>query len=163
MKAYWNNLQPREQRVLLAGGLVLLAAVVFLGLVEPLLESRDQARDRLAQARSELAWMQARAPQVAAAQSAATPDTGQPTLAGRSLIAHVDASARAFGLSDHLARARPGETGVSVHLEGVPYHDVMRWLGELEREDGVVTARIVLERVVQPGRVNAELLLTRTP
>jgi len=164
MKAYWNNLQTREQRVLLAGGVILAAAVTFLGVVEPLLESREQSRDQLAQARAELAWMQSHAPQVAAARNREpTPDNRRPNLEGRSLIAHVDASARAFGLGEHLARARPGETGVTVHLEGAPYNDLMRWLGELEREDGVVPGRILLERVVEPGRVNAELFLTREP
>ena len=164
MKAYWNNLQAREQRILLAGGLVLLVAAVFLGVVEPLLENREQSRDQLSQARAELAWMQAHAPQVAAARNREpAPGNRRTNLEGRSLIAHVDASARAFGLGEHLARARPGETGVTVHLEGAPYNDLMRWLGELQREDGVVPGRILLERVVEPGRVNAELFLTREP
>ncbi len=164
MKAYWNNLQAREQRVLLAGGLVLLVAVVFLGVVEPLLESREQSRDRLAQARAELAWMQAHAPKVAEARDR-EPAQGarRPDLEGRSLIAHVDASARAFGLGEYLARVRPGETGVTVRLEGAPYADVMRWLGELEGQDNVVPGRILLERVAEPGRMNAELFLTREP
>ena len=162
MKAYWDDLRTREQRILLAGGLVLLIAVVFLGVVEPLLESREQSRDRLAEARAELAWMQANAPEVAAARSREpTQDNQRPNLEGRSLIAHVDASARAFGLGEHLARARPSETGVTLHLEGAPYSDLMRWLGELEQEDGVVPGRILLERVVEPGRINAELFLTR--
>lgn len=166
MKAFWNNLQRREQRILLAGGLVLLMAVGFLGAVEPLLDSREQARDRLVEARAELAWMQANA---AAASAAATRDNSpaqagqRPRLEGRSLIAHVDASARASGLGEHLARARPSETGVNVHLEAAPYDALMRWLGELEQEDSVVPGRILLERVIDPGRVNAELFLTREP
>ncbi|WP_018881437.1 type II secretion system protein GspM [Thioalkalivibrio sp. ALE30] len=166
MKAFWNNLQSREQRLLLAGGLILLIAAGFLGVIEPLLDSREQARERLAEARAELAWMHANA---SAAAAAASRDRGsaqadpRPRLEGRSLIAHVDASARASGLGEHLARARPSETGVNVHLEAVPYSALMRWLGELEQEDGVVPGRILLERVVDPGRVNAELFLTREP
>ncbi|MFO8005487.1 type II secretion system protein GspM [Thioalkalivibrio sp.] len=163
MMTYWNNLQPREQRVLLAGGAVLLAVILFLGLVEPLLQGREEARDRLAQAKAELSWMQAHAPEVATARGAkAAQDEGRPPLEGRSLIAHVDASARAFGLSEHLASARPGERDVSVDLKGVSYTVVMNWLSELEQQ-GVAPERVLLERVVEPGRINAELLLTRQP
>ncbi|WP_018175219.1 MULTISPECIES: type II secretion system protein GspM [unclassified Thioalkalivibrio] len=166
MKAFWNNLRNREQRLLLVGGLILLIAAGFLGVTEPLLDSREQSRERLAEARAELAWMQANA---SAAADAASRDRGpdqadqRSPVEGGSLIAHVDASARASGLGEHLARARPSETGVNVHLEAVPYSALMRWLGELELEDGVVPGRIMLERVADPGRVNAELFLTSEP
>ena len=163
MMAFWNSLQVREQRAMLIAALALLVALVFLGLVEPLMERREQARDRLAESRVELAWMEAHASEVAAARDREPEQDDRPNLEGRSLIAHVDASARAFGLNGPMVRSRPGESGVNVSLEGAPYREVMRWLDELEQKDDVLAERIVLERTPAPGRIDAELLLSRKP
>jgi len=165
MIRYWQTLQPRERRILALGGLVLLAATLFLLVIEPALEQRSQARERLADARAELAWMQAHAPEVAARQERepGTDPRSRGSGDGRSLIAHVDASARAAGLGERLARVRPTEDGVAVVLEGAPFGELMRWLGELETDAGILASRIVLERGARPGRANADLYLTREP
>jgi general secretion pathway protein M len=162
---YWQTLQPRERRILALGGLVLLAAMLFLLVIEPALEQRSQTRERLADARAELAWMQTHAPEVAARQER-EPRTGprsRDSGDGRSLIAHVDASARAAGLGEQLDRVRPTEDGVAIVFEAVPFGDLMRWLGELETDAGIVPTRIALERGARPGRANADLHLTREP
>lgn len=161
MREYWNNLRAREQRILLLGAGALAAALAFLFLVEPTLEARQQAEQRLAETRAQLSWMEARAETVAERA-----DTGETTRgprtggrSGGSLLAHVDAAARAAGLAGPLQRVRPSGDGISVLLEDAAFNELMLWLGELETEDGVVPVRVSLERGSRSGHVNAELQL----
>lgn len=161
MNEYWNQLQPRERGILILGGVILLAAVAFLLVIEPVLEGREQARERLAETRSQLAWMQAHADTVAerARQASHRSGTDPADRSSDSLLAHVDASARAAGLGDPLQRVRPAGDSVSAGLQDAPFDALMEWLGQLETEDGIVPARLSLERGDRGGHVNAELEL----
>lgn len=162
MREYWNNLRAREQRILLLGAVALTGALIFVLLVEPTLEARNQAEQRLAESRAQLNWMQEHADAVArqARADGEDRDAGSAPRPGGSLLAHVDASARAFGLADALQQVRPASgDGVDVRMEDAAFDELMGWLGELETEGGVVPVRLALERGSRGGHVNADLQL----
>ncbi|WP_019570479.1 type II secretion system protein GspM [Thioalkalivibrio sp. ALE11] len=162
MREYWNNLRTREQRILLLGGAIAAAALVFLLLVEPTREARQQAEQRLAETRGQLHWMQAHADTVAERAAAGESESGGGPGGGHSggsLLAHVDAAARAAGLREPLQRVRPSGDGVNVILEDAAFGELMTWLDDLETEDGVVPVRLSLERGSRSGHVHADLQL----
>jgi general secretion pathway protein M len=71
----------------------------------------------------------------------------------------VDANARSTGLTGALKEIKPEGQGVRVRLEQVAFDDMLRWLEQLHSRQGVSVTGLVMERLPQPGRVNASVVL----
>ncbi len=153
--ARWQALPSRDQRAL--GGLLVffVAVVVWMALVSPLRAWVDRAQADAAEARDDLAWMQANAP--AARRAAASAGTGR-LPAGQSLLAAVNGSARDAGIN--LQRFEPdGEHRVRVTLENAVLTDVLRWIVLVEQRHGLVVENFSADSVPQPGLANIRLTL----
>jgi general secretion pathway protein M len=156
MRAWWDNLAAREQRITAVAALVLLLALVFLFVIEPGLERRKALTSQLQDMVNEQAWMGAQAPAVRARAQAAP--AGSPAArTGGSALGVVDVSARAAGLGTALRRVRPQESAVEAELEGAPYTALMRWLATLESRHGLRIVSLSIDQGSEPGRVNAQL------
>ncbi|MCA1805924.1 MAG: type II secretion system protein M [Xanthomonadaceae bacterium] len=158
MRDWLDGLEPRERRLVLAGGLLLGLLLGYALVADPLLSAYGERASRVEQQRAELVWMQqttARIQQLQAAGGAQGAGLGD-----RSLLAVVDGSAREAGLGNVLRRVRPdGALAVRVWFEGVPFDALVEWLGRLDREFQVQVKLITLERQPEAGRVHAQLTL----
>ena len=157
--AFWAGLSPRDQRVLKLGGIALAAILAWLLVWEPLREARDAARLRVAAAVTDLATMRAAAPQLRALDDTAAPAVRD----GRSLLALVDATARASGVGEALLRVEPVAGGqVRVYFESASFDALVVWLEELEARQGVRTGDVSINRAAGVGRVDARMSLDRS-
>jgi len=158
MKAYWSRLNQRQQLVLGAAALVLLAALLFLWVWEPLMESRDQERERVAAQRALLDWLEVVEP---AANALRQGPTRPRDLGGRSLLGLADQTARGAGLAGSLTRIEPvGENQVRVWLDEADFTATMRWLETLSINHPVRTAQLEVERGRAAGMVNVRVTLS---
>ena len=158
MKAWFLSLAPRERLIVAAGAGVLLVLVLWLGVWEPLAQRTQQLEQSVTVQEETLAWMQQAAAEIEQLRRSGGPAaTG---LQGRSLLAVVDQATRAAGLSGGLKRIEPeGADRVRVQFERIAFDDFMRWLDGLQRQYGVFTQSITVEREEAPGRVNIRLTL----
>lgn len=156
MKQYWANLQPRERHTVLGGGIV-LALILLYGLVlDPFQQELSRLQKSVKTQTAELAWMQQASAQVKHLRGN-SPAAGR--VAGQSLMSVVDASARSTGLSGAIKQIKPEGQGVKVRLEQAPFDDMLRWLEHLNSKQGVNVTGLVMERLAQPGRINASVVL----
>ena len=159
LRAFWAGLSPRDQRVLMLGGLVLGAILIWLMIWEPLREARDAARSRVAAAATDLAAMRAAVPQLRALEGSAASAVRD----GRSLLALVDATARTSGVGEALLRVEPVAGGqVRVYFESAGFDVLVAWLEELEAQQGVRTGDVSIQRAAGVGRVDARMSLERS-
>lgn len=159
LRAFWAGLSPRDQRVLMLGGLVLGAILIWLMIWEPLREARDAARSRVAAAATDLATMRAAVPQLRALEGSAASAVRD----GRSLLALVDATARTSGVGEALLRVEPVAGGqVRVYFESAGFDVLVAWLEELEAQQGVRTGDVGIQRAAGVGRVDARMSLERS-
>ncbi len=159
LRAFWAGLSPRDQRVLMLGGLVLGAILIWLMIWEPLREARDAARSRVAAAATDLATMRAAVPQLRALEGSAASAVRD----GRSLLALVDATARTSGVGEALLRVEPVAGGqVRVYFESAGFDVLVAWLEELEAQQGVRTGDVSIQRAAGVGRVDARMSLERS-
>ncbi|MFP4160864.1 MAG: type II secretion system protein GspM [Ectothiorhodospira sp.] len=158
IRTWWNELAPRDRRILRLGGIALALILLWWGLWLPLTERVARMQESVAELRADLAWMQAAAEAVRSArgqEDAPPPDPGD-----RSLLGVVDATARDAGLGGALRRVQPEGNGtVRVWLEEAPFDDTVQWLDRLKRRHGVRIASLVVDRQAQEGRVNARIVL----
>jgi general secretion pathway protein M len=158
MKEWWDGLAARE-RLMLAGGAVALVLVLLWALLwQPLVDRVGEMETEVAAQRENLRWMQNAAAELQQLRGSGAQATAG--LAGRSLLAVADQTARGAGLGNGLKRIEP-ESGdaVRVRLEGVAFDDVVVWLDGLAREAGVLATSIAIERGSAPGQVNVRLTL----
>ncbi|TVS11533.1 MAG: type II secretion system protein M [Wenzhouxiangella sp.] len=157
MSTFWEQLNARQRVLIVLAGLVLVAAALFVGVWEPLAESRAAERERVAGQQALLDWLDAVAP--VAAELRRRGDRGRDR-GGRSLLGLADETARAAGLAGALSRIEPaGDDRVRVWLEGAEFLATMGWLEQLAVGHPVVVDQLDVDRGRSSGLVNVRVTL----
>jgi type II secretory pathway component PulM len=148
------SLSPRERGFLALMAAVALPAALWLALAEPLLDSRAQARQDLAQAEDLRAWVLARQ-----ADLAALPPPPPPGPAPLGLGA-LETRLAALSLPPGAAQlADAGGGAVTLRLADVAFADLMPWLERIEAEAGYHLSTLTLTASAKPAHVIADLRL----
>lgn len=151
LSAWFNALELQEQQLVRAGAGVALALLLLGGLWQ-LHGLLGRAEQRLAAKRGDAAYIASVMPELRSIP--------QPQPPGQSLMLVVDRTSRDSGLAASLRGTEPtGGGGGRVHLEGVAYEPLVRWLLRIEREYGYTVQAASFEQTGTPGRVNATLTL----
>ncbi|MGH8172472.1 MAG: type II secretion system protein GspM [Rhodanobacteraceae bacterium] len=162
MRAWWNGLALREQRIVAFGA---LAAVLLLGWAlvwHPLAVKRAELRDAVESERRDLAFVRVAAAEVERVR--ATGERSRPDRQGRSLLALADATARGAGLEGALKRVEPvGATSVRVSFEFAGFDALIAWIESLSRDYGIETTDFSADRADGVGLVNARVTLQDAP
>jgi type II secretory pathway component PulM len=153
----WYRARPaNEQRTLLLGGAALLLILLTFGWLQ--LHGRVVAtEERVTAKRRDLAWLQPRAPQVAALNS-------QRGGAGNeSLLVVIDRVARNSGVAGALAGSQQaGPDGAyRVRLEKAPFDATVAFLGQLALQYNVSVDSAGIDATGESGLVNAALVLRK--
>lgn len=156
LKAWYLSLQQREQHILAAGALFVLAMVVYLLLLAPYFASRQRLEADIAQRQAEIAWMGPAAAQLQALRG--QQPSGIP--ANQSLLAVVSRSAADAGFSQVMKQAQTGNDGsVRVQMQGVGFDNLVRWLATLRRQYGISVRDMTAQKSAAAGNVDTTLTL----
>lgn len=153
-------LSPRERWIVGVGAAAVTLTILYLAVVEPLLQAHRRQLDALASARAVAVQLES----AAAAVRAAGPRSAGAAQAGRgvSLLAAVDQSTKGGSLGKAPERLQPeGEHEVRVWFDDVPFDNLMRWLAELQVRYGIRVQTLDVEAQSATGLVDARLSLTR--
>lgn len=157
MTTFWSRLNLRQRALTLLAAVVAGGAILFVGIWEPLAESRAVERDRVAAQRALLDWLDAVAPVAAEWRQRGRRPTG---LGGRSLLGLADETARAAGLAGALSRIEPAaEDRVRVWLDDAEFLATMRWLEDLAVRHPVAVSQLEVDRGRSEGLVNVRVTL----
>lgn len=158
MKEWWQNLQPRERSLLGIGAFAVLAALVFLLVLEPLSAKRARLQAQLAAETASLTRVQALAEEAARLRQGTLPVGALPE--GQSLLAVLNDSAQTGGIQTSIERVVPNGTGeASVTFDDIAFDALMTWMITLRERYGIEASRLVVDKAQQRGRVNANLTL----
>jgi len=157
VKAWFEGLEAREQRLLMAAAIILTIIILYVAVWEPLHKGVANLRVSTSAQQATLDWMRGAAQEViqlrGLGNARATPESGQ------SLLSLVDRTAKSRRLGEALKRVQPdGERQVRVWLEGAKFDDVMGWLVTLDTNQGVRINNGVFEAQEATGLVNARLV-----
>ena len=158
MKAWWQQLAPRERRMLLIGGGA-LAVIFYVFLVRlPGQAAVEELSEQVTQERELANWMEQTRDQIRALSGESGPD--EPGGTDQALFSLADESARTQGLEQVLGRVEPaGDDGARVNFEDIAFDDLLRWLIHLRREHGVIADQVTVREGSREGRVNVQLVL----
>jgi len=158
LRQWWRAREPRERRVLAAGGLVAGLIVLYTGVWSPWQAELARLRVQVPEQRASLAWMQdqlARLGPAAGRLAAASRTRSLP------LLTVVEQTAREAGLRDTVRQIQPGEKGeVNVWLQDAGFDTWLQWTDALRgREIEIAGANI--SHSAQPERVNIRMTVVR--
>jgi general secretion pathway protein M len=154
MKAYWQQLSDKEQRMVLIAAGSVTAVLIYLVLWIPLQQGIDDQAKRLDSRQSQLQTMQEQAARLGTVKrSNSIRNTG-------SLLSAIDRSAKQLGIKASIRKIQPaGTDGARVWLDGVSFDSFLQWLDQLEQKEAIFVSDLSIDRHEQQGRVNCRLLL----
>lgn len=149
---WWSARTSRERTVVSVGAALVLIALVWAVVLNPLAQRRAELERAVPEQRALLAWM----------ESLPTGTRNAASTTQGSLFAVVDSSARTTPLAGTLSRIQPeGADTVRVWFDEAPFNDLVAWLAVLEREHGIRVTAVAVDRTAAPGRVSARVTLAR--
>lgn len=155
VRAWLDNLQERERRLVYAAAGLGGIALLYLVLVLPFQTATHRLAQRVEKKQTDLAWMQQAAPRVSSAAGAGAANTGE------SLVVLVDRTAREAGLGNSLRDQSPDQNNaLRLRLEAVQFDAMIAWLASLQSQYGVHIDAAAVDGT-GPGLVNASLTLSR--
>lgn len=152
--------EPREQRVLVAGGM--LTVLILVGSTLLWLNGAvTGASAQVQRKQADLAFLREAAPRLAAAGS----QPSAPAAAGgESIVVLVDRSARESGLGQSLGNSQPGGDGsLRVQFEKADFNTWTAWLARLVTQHGVRVESVTVDAAGEPGIVNATAIVRLRP
>ncbi len=159
MKQYWHNLSSREQLIVLAGGVLIIAVLYFFILIDPALQSTKTAKQQIHQQSISLAWMKSTQQEVRQLKNNASPAADR----SQSILVTVDRAARRLQLKPALKRLEPeGEHKVRLWFENAAFAQLTQLFAQLQQKNGIHVQSISLNRSEQSGYVDAKIVLSDT-
>lgn len=152
---YWAGRTPRERGLVAGLGVVLLAALLWYGLIAPVSAWHGESRDRYAASVERFRSVEAGIARYRSASAGATAQLGgdQPV---RTIASE---RARVHGVT--IARVLPGDDGrLNLWVDQAESAALIDWLADLDRQYGIAASRITVERE-EGGFVSAQMILER--
>jgi len=150
----WQSMALRERRLVLAACLVVLAAIVYLLLIEPAWQGRQRLQRELPALRSQLARIDQLADE--ARQLGAAPAGADTPQAVR---ARLEQSIDSAGLKPALAQLQQTGNLFDVRFRGVPHAAWLAWIDVAVRDTRLRIVDVSVTREASPGAVTARASL----
>ena len=155
MKAWFAQLNQREQASLLALGLALALYVLYMFIWSPLDSMRDRLQVQNQGAAGTLQRVDAMVSEVLQLR-----DSGAHTNSRRNLTSLINQSTSRLQLQ--VTRLQPNSRGeIQVRLENAAFDDVLLWLHEMEYREGLLVREVSITQAGTVGRVNATVRIAQ--
>lgn len=139
MKNWWRNLQPREQWILIACGILILAVLLYRQCWYPYQQYQQRVQQQLKQTQTQLAWMREQAPLLKTKSSSGSQSADLSTPVEQA----VSESAKTEQIQ--ILKIEPNSGVVNVYFDGeISYPQFMQWLMKLQHDFSIQVEAIDL-------------------
>ncbi|TPH15245.1 type II secretion system protein GspM [Litorilituus lipolyticus] len=150
MKAWWQQLNQREQRLVATMGFAVLVFIIYSLVWQPLNDSLTQSQNKLKRQQSLLTWVQENTQHY---QSAKKNNPGKTT---GSLSSIINRSANGHQIT--ITRMQPQGEDLQVWIDSAPFTQLLFWLEHLANNEGLQVKSIDLSKGVRAGEVKVRRL-----
>lgn len=155
MKAWFLQLQRREQLSLLALGFTVALYLLYMLLWSPLHSMRDGMEAQNRGVAESLQRVDAMVSEIMYLR-----DSGARTTTRRNLTSLINRSTARLDLQ--VSRLQPNSRGeIQVRLESAAFDDVLAWMHEMESREGLLVREVSLTQAGTVGRVNVTIRIAQ--
>jgi general secretion pathway protein M len=151
MKAWWQQLNTREQRLVSVMTLVFMVFIFYSAAWQPINNSLAEANSKLARQQQLLTWVQ----ENTALYQQAKRSSGKSKLSG-SISSVVNRSAKTYKLT--ITRMQPQGDDLQVWIDSTPFSQLLLWLEHLANNEGLQVKAIDLTQGDSAGEVKVRRL-----
>lgn len=151
MKLWWQQLDSREQRLVLVMGIVCAIFIFYSAIWQPLNNGLTQASSKLARQQQLLSWVE----ENTSLYQQAKRNSGKSSLRG-SISSVANRSAKTYKLS--ITRMQPQGDDLQVWIDSIPFTQLLFWLEHLANNEGLQVKAIDLTQGDREGEVNVRRL-----
>ena len=151
MKAWWQQLNTREQRLVAAMALVFTVFIFYSAIWQPINNSITEANSKLTRQQEMLTWVQDKT----ALYKQAKKSGGKSNLSG-SISSVANRSAKTYKLT--ITRMQPQGEDLQVWIDSTPFTQLLFWLEHLANNEGLQVKAIDLTHGNSPGEVKVRRL-----
>ena len=151
IKSWYSGLNIRERNMVLILGIMMVLLILFIAVVLPLKNYMNDLDDRVATAKRDL-------PEVAAKVQALQSRSGSQQPSSRqSLNQLITNSSMRYGLKFSRIEERKRDEEIQVRLDDVEFDQLLRWVGQLEQQQGLVIDTLRVSDTDDIGMVDASI------
>lgn len=147
---WYESLPPRDRKVVMGVGALLVLALIFSLVYAPLLRARDMAASQLERSRATYQLLAENAGRFSSVGGAAS---------DAPLLTVVTQQARSSGIS--LSRYEQDGQALRIWLDKAAFDDAIGWLEELQARHGIRASQISVDKTDVSGRVDIRATLNR--
>ncbi|KFX04711.1 type II secretion protein M [Pectobacterium betavasculorum] len=154
LRQRWQTMSQRERQLMVVCAAVLLLCLVYYAVFQPW-QMREELWERtISREQQTVSWMQKQAPSIPQGNQT----QGESSQRETSLPILISQSTQRYGLN--VVRLQPQGNQASVTLAQSDFNSLLRWLSELERQNGVRVMSLDVNAVEQnPGMVDVTRLM----
>ncbi len=161
MNAWWQGLAPREQGLVSAMGVMIVIAMVYFFVLEPLFSGASSYRERVAAAEANLEYMKRVSPALKQAGGSSQTSQAQPGSGGRTLISIVDQTTTRFQLEPR-GSTQSGQDKLRIQFDDSSFNALVSWFAELHTRYNVqVDAANLTREEDTAGVVSGSVTITK--
>ncbi len=151
---FLNKYNRRDQMLILGCGLAVVLYLLWLMVLTPIQNKRDQLLAANVASTQTLGRVQIVAAQIQQSRNAGA------AVSNENINGMIDSTLRANGLS--MTNLQPGANGeVRVRLDRAAYGPLMQWLYEIEFKQGITVSDLSIAATNDPGQVSVNLRLQK--
>ncbi len=151
MKAWWQQLDSREQRLVAVMALVFMVFIFYSAIWQPLNNSISEANNKLTRQQELLTWVQENTKLYQKAKQSG----GKSTFSG-SISSVANRSAKTYKLT--ITRMQPQGEDLQVWIDSTPFTQLLFWLEHLANNEGLQVKSIDLTQGDSVGEVKVRRL-----
>ncbi|ANS84115.1 Type II secretion system protein M [Vibrio scophthalmi] len=151
LQVWWLRITPREQRLVMVGGVALIIGILFWGIYQPMVQRAELAQNQLRTEKQLLSWVQNKADDIVALRG-----NGARALSPLPFNQAVSSSARRFNIE--LVRVQPRGEEMQVWVQPLPFNKLVSWLEYLQQNHGVEAQFLDIDKNERVGVVDVKRL-----
>ena len=153
-----SSLKPRERWLVICTLFLISAAAVFGILFYPLSKAVSNRNARITQKQQDIVWLRSMAGQLSALGNVQLTNASK----SESLVKLVSDSIAGNKLASALTGQVPnGQQSVKAQLENANFNDLLIWLDQLQKSQGIKVLDASITETEEAGQVNASITLAR--
>ena len=151
MKAWWQQLNTREQQLVSALSAVMFIFLFYSLVWQPLNENIEKSTKKLARQEALLTWVISETKRYSLAKGSESNDSRK-----SSLSSIVNRTAGANGIA--ITRMQPQGDNLQVWIDTIAFDTLLAWLAKLSTQEGIAVNAIDLSREDESGLVRVKKL-----
>ena len=157
MKEWYNKLEPRERKLVIIGACAIVVAFIYFMGWKPLVKKVNHLQQSTVEQEKLIDWMNTTALEIKQLRATMQPSVG--ISQGQSLLGVIDRTASARKLSTMVKRVKPeGDDKARVWLESAPFNEIIFWIEQLHKSQGIIVDNAIVDKTKEPGKVDANIL-----